>query len=82
MANRKIVEVVPLSQGLERPTSVGDFPTLGELFRRADEARADGAEVVLSVDARDAHPLRVTFNGSAASVDGAICFTVTEYHLT
>jgi hypothetical protein len=56
-----------------------DVPSLGELLDLAQTAADDGGEVTTKFDPTDGHPIAVSFNMSAEGVDGASCFTITEY---
>ena len=56
-----------------------DVPSLGDLVEMAETASEDGAEVTAKYDPADGHPLEVTINADAEAVDGASCFTVTNY---
>ncbi|GAA2899724.1 hypothetical protein Acy02nite_60950 [Actinoplanes cyaneus] len=80
VAGNVIVQVTPLDAGLSAPASFGDFPTLSDLLQRARDAITRGDEATLAVDPADGHPTRVTFGRSAASTDGATCFTISQYH--
>jgi hypothetical protein len=58
----------------------GDLPTLSGLVRLAETAAEDGAEMTVTSDLTDGHPILVAFDVSEGGTnDDNTCFHVTQY---
>lgn len=59
-----------------------DVPTLSGLLDLVDTAAEDGGKTTQAFDARDGHPVKVTFNTSDTGAASATeCFAVTDYQV-
>jgi len=54
-------------------------PTLGQMVADAEQARADGAEVVVERDPADGHPVAVRVDRDRTATDDETCYTISDY---
>ncbi|MEV6837150.1 DUF6174 domain-containing protein [Streptomyces sp. NPDC051133] len=54
-------------------------PTIGELLKRLEKARSDGADTAEAQVAADGHPLRISLDGDKNAIDDEALYVISAY---
>jgi Family of unknown function (DUF6174) len=55
------------------------IPTLGQMVTKAEQARAEGAEVTIDRDPADGHPTAIRIDPEKNAIDDETCFAISGY---